>query len=188
MFRLSEIKKPIILLTILTILIIPGLVIAGGHGGMGGMSGGMHGGMSGGYYSGYYPTTSASWFGRPTPYATTIGSPYSAYGYSPYNTASFLTSPLGGYGLGGYGLGGYSGLGGYGLGGYGLGGGLYGNGIVTGKTYGTEQTYTTYVPGGEIGTTVSEYTDVAYPFGYGGYGLGGYGINPYSYGLGAGWI
>ncbi|MGA1840081.1 MAG: hypothetical protein ACMUIU_05585 [bacterium] len=179
MFKLSDIRKLFILLTItfLIMFIIPNLAVAG-HGGMGGgmgMSsmGGCCGGMSsyyGGYYGGYYPTTTASWLGGYgySPYATTIGSPYSAYGYSPYyNTriGSLLGTSLGGYG------------------------GLYGYGG------GVSNTYTTYVPGGQISTTVPSYGGYGYGLlgggltGLGAYGLGGgYGYNPYSYGLGTQWI
>ncbi|MGA1863804.1 MAG: hypothetical protein ACMUHX_01955 [bacterium] len=167
MFKLSDIRKLFILLTVtfMIMFIIPNL--AAGHGGgmssgmssmsmmssmgmssMGGCCGGMTGYYSG-YYGSYYPTTSADWLGRYTPYATTIGSPYSAYGYSPYyNTriGSLLGTSLGGYG------------------------GLYGYGG------GVSNTYTTYVPGGQISTTVPS---------YGGYGLGGgYGYGyPYNYSI-----
>lgn len=165
MFRLSDIRQFFILLTVtLIIMFIIPAAIAGGHGGgMGGMSmGGMSmGGMhGGGYYSSYYPTTSADWLGRYTPYSTTIGSPYSTYGYSPYNTR---TNSLLGTSLGGY-------------------GGLYGYGG------GVSNTYTTYIPGGEISTTVPSYGGYGYGGLYGGgyAGLGAYGLGAGAYGLGTG--
>jgi hypothetical protein len=191
MCKLFDIKKFVILFTIMMMLAIPVFVKAGGHGGMGSMGmGGMggHGSAYGYGYGGYgyTPTTTeaALLSGRYTPYPTVLGGGLysSPYSYSPYRLGSVLGTGLGyaypgslglgAYGLGGYGLGGY-GLGGYGLGGYGLGGyglGYPGGPVVTSKDYDVEQSYTTYVPGGAVTTTVSEGTEVTTP------------VNPYMLG------
>jgi len=183
MLRELDSKIPVVLLTIMMMVLIPAFALAGGHGG-GGMSGGMGGCCGGSSYYSYYPSTNtASWLlGGGSPYSTILGNPYGygGYGYSPS------------YGIGYGGYGGYP----YNTASSLLGGGLYGysGGIVTGKDYGIEQSYTTWVPGGAVTTSVSENTQVSYPYGgllgglggYGTYGLGG--ISPYTYGLGSSWI
>jgi hypothetical protein len=155
MYRLAVIKKSFILFTVLSMLLIPIMVEAGGGGCCGGHSKGST------YYPSYYPYT---------------GRVNSALGYPGYGYSS-LYSPYSSYGLGNL----------FGLGGYGY-PGSYG-GVVTSKDYGVEQSYTTFVPGGAVTTSVSEGTEVSYPYNpwispYG----GGFSYNPYAYGIGASWI
>lgn len=186
MLSRSEIKRFIVFLTIISVLMIPAFVAAGGHGG-----GGCCGSQS--IYSSY-------------PYYATGRLGSGLFGLS--SGYSYYPNTLGAYSYGyplaqsygaGYGypmsLGSLYGLGGYGLGGYGL-GYPQSQAVVTGKDYTVGQTQTVYVPGGEISTNVSETTKVSiipqWPYLYsnpysnfGNYGLGG---NYLLSGLGSAWF
>jgi len=187
MFKVTEKKNLIIALIALCMVAMPMLAQAGGHGGMGGGMGGSMGmsNTSSTYYT--YPSTTRLQSAWPTNYST-YTNPYrytsalypNTYSYGNYYTPQYS----------------YGGLSPY----------NFGQTAVTGKDYTVEQSFTQYVPGGEITTTVGEETETSTfptynslsPYSYN-YGLGtnyfgnaynyGYGLNtlsPYSYGTGFG--
>jgi hypothetical protein len=159
MIKVIEKKIFILLLIACFIVIFSGLAKAGG------MS--KSGGMSTTSYSPYY-TTSSSKMGGMHGSSTNYTSYYNTadfartnalLGYTGYNPYSYNwgvgTTPYG-YNYANA----YSGLSPYSLGGafnnYGWGGTTS---VVTGENYTTEQSYTTYVPGGEVTTTVGKETE-----------------------------
>ena len=155
-------------------VLVPFLATAGGMGG-GGMGGGKHSSGT------TYVVTNSRLGGS---YGNLYSSPYrytSAYPYSGYNYGS---PSYGGFNSYNYGSPSYGGFNSYNYGSPYSYGGLnswnFGQQqVVTGKEYTQEQSFTRYVPGGEITTTVGEDTETAI-------------INPYSnqynYGLGAGYL
>jgi hypothetical protein len=176
MFKVIEKKFFILLLVVLSMVLVPFLAQAGGHGGMGKTS--KHGSSTYTYYTGT---------NRLGSYLGTYPNYYSNY-YSPFRTNSVIypstyTSPYN-----------YGSLYSYG----GLNPWNYGQQeVVTGKEYTQEQSFTRYVPGGEITTTIGEDTETTVINPYGNlynynYGLGtgylgntfGYGYNPYQYNYG----
>lgn len=177
MFKVIEKKFFILLIVVLSMMVVPFLAQAGGMGGMSSMSS-KHGSTAYTYY------TDSSRLGS---YYT---SPYYSnyYNYNPLRTTSVLYPNTYGtpYNYGSlYSYGGLNPL-------------TYGYGqqqVVTGKEYTQEQSYTQYVPGGEITTTLGETTETSvlnpysnflspYTYNYN-YGLGtGYLGNAYNYGIG----
>ena len=171
MFRLSVIKKIVLFSAIISLLVFPAFVEAGGgHGGKGGMGGGGHMSSYGNYYTPSVNTAAwrtGSLLGYPTGLSGGL--------YSPY---------LGG--LGGYSLGGYGGYPYYG----GLGGGGWGYPSSSSTKYSVTQSNTIYGPTGSVTNSLSQSQAYqTYPwsnYGLGGIGLGGY--NPWYGNYGSGWI
>ncbi len=166
MLKLFNLKKYFLFFTFIIILSVPALAMGGHGGGMGGCCGGMGGGYS------YYPSY-ATGAGR---YSNVLGYYPGGYGniYSGYPLMNTIGRPV--YGGGAYGYPYASSVMPYAT------QGLY-NPYVTGRNLLYEQSYTTYVPGGEVTTTIGEGSTIPVnPFmNYNPYGYG-YSYNPYSYG------
>jgi hypothetical protein len=158
MSRLFSKRNAIPFLVAMSLVLIPALSAAGGHGGG-------HGGGTSTYYplrtySSYYPTYAGTY---------TSGMGGMGHGGSSYNYGNYYLgggslglyggysyprtySALSGYGLGGYGLSSLFGLGGY---------GGYSPLTQVSKDYSVEQSRTYYVPGGSVTNSVSESTEIS---------------------------
>jgi len=184
MFKVIEKKFFILLIVVVSMVVVPFLAEAGGMGGMSSKHGSTTYVVSGSNYANYYSPTRANSLLYPSTYTSpyyNYGSLYSG-GLNGYNYGTPYT-----YGLNGYTYGSpytYSGLNALNFG---------QQQVVTGKEYTQEQSFTQYVPGGEVTTTLGETTETAVipsygsllsPYNYN-YGLGtGYLGNAYNYGYG----
>ena len=147
MSKVIEKRNFILLFIVLSMVCVPFLAEAGG---MGGKSSGMstkHNTTSYVYTNNsrlgslgaYYPSTYKSLYNSAySPYRYTSAYPYTTSYARPYGTTQA-------YGLGTWPYNNYG----------------YGQTVVTGKDYNVEESFTRYVPGGEVTTTVGETTETS---------------------------